>query len=85
MDNSNAKEAEVMKCTITGCPGEYEERKIVHPVRHKSQVIVIDHVPADICSICGDVLLKPETIRQIEDMLQTASQPTRTVPLYEYA
>ena len=73
-----------MKCTIAGCPGEYEERKIVHP-RHKSQVIVIDHVPADVCSICGDVLLKPETIRQIENMLQTTPQPARTVPLYEYA
>ena len=43
-----------MKCTIAGCPGEYEERKIVHPVRHKNQVIVIDHVPADVYSICGE-------------------------------
>ena len=74
-----------MKCTIVGCPGEYEERKIVHPVRHKNQVIVIDHVPADVYSICGDVLLKPETVRQIENVLQTATCPTRTVPLYEYA
>ncbi len=74
-----------MKCTIAGCPGEYEERKIVQPVRHKNQIIVIDHVPAGVCSICGEVLLKPETIRQIENMLQTTTHPTRTVPLYEYA
>ncbi len=38
-----------MKCTIKGCPGEYEERKIVHTVRHHGQVIVIDHVPAEVC------------------------------------
>ena len=36
MANCDTKETEVMKCTIAGCPGEYEERKIVHPVRHKN-------------------------------------------------
>ena len=74
-----------MKCTITSCPGEYEERKIIHPVRHENQVIIIDHVPADVCSVCGDTLLKPETVRQIENVLQTAPHPARTVPVYEYA
>jgi len=52
-----------MKCSIEGCSGEYEERKIVHTVRHQGQVVVIDHVPAEVCSVCGDVLLKPETVR----------------------
>ena len=74
-----------MKCTIEGCPGDYEARKIAHTVRHSGQIIVIDHVPAEICSVCGDVLLKPETVRQIERVLQTAAQPASMVPLYEYA
>jgi YgiT-type zinc finger domain-containing protein len=74
-----------MKCSIEGCPGVYEERRIVHTVRHKGQVIVIDHVPAEVCSVCGDVLLKPETVRHIEELLKTATRPTGTVPLYEYA
>lgn len=74
-----------MKCSIEGCPGEYEERKIVHTVRHKGQVIVIDHVPAEVCSVCGDVLLKPETVRRIEALLQAKTHPVGTVPLYEYA
>ena len=85
MDTPNANETEVMKCTIAGCPGEYEERKIIHPARHENQVIIIDHVPADVCSVCGDTLLRPETVRQIENVLQTATHPTRTVPVYEYA
>lgn len=74
-----------MKCSIEGCPGKYEERQIVHTVRYRGQVIVIDHVPADVCSFCGDVLLKMETVRRIEELLRVATQPTRTVPLYEYA
>lgn len=74
-----------MKCDIEGCPGEHEERHIVHTVRYRGQVIVIDHVPAEVCSICGDVLLKPETVRRIKELLRAMAEPARTVPLYEYA
>ena len=74
-----------MKCSIEGCQGEYEERQVVHTVRHKGQVIVIDHVPAEGCFACGDVLLKPEIIRRIETLLREAPRPAGTVPLYEYA
>lgn len=73
-----------MKCSIEGCPGEYEEQKIVHTVRHRGQVMVIDHVPAEVCSVCGDVLLKPETVRRIETLLRTETHPVGAVPLYEY-
>lgn len=73
-----------MRCSIEGCPGDYEERTIVHTVSHHGQVIVINHVPAEICSICGDVLLKPETVRRIETLLRTATSPAGMVPLYEY-
>ena len=73
-----------MKCSIEGCPGQYEERRIVHTVRYHGQVRVIDHVPAEVCSVCGDVLLKPETIRHIEQILHAPSRPAETVPLYEY-
>ncbi len=74
-----------MNCTIQGCPGVYEEKTIVHMVHYQGQTIVIDHVPAEVCSTCGDVLLKPETARRIEALLQSQTMPTRTVPLYEYA
>jgi len=74
-----------MKCSIEGCPGKYESRYIVHVVRHQGQVVVIDRVPAEVCSICGDVLLAPETIRQIETVLETRGHPARTVPVYELA
>jgi len=57
----------------------------VHTVRYQGQVIVIDHVPAEVCIVCGDVLLKPETVRGIETLLRTATRPVSVVPLYEYA
>lgn len=73
-----------MKCSIQGCPGEYEEKEIVHTVRHKGQVVVIDHIPAEVCTICGDVLLKPETVQHIEEILEARSKPNEMVPLFEF-
>jgi len=72
-----------VKCS-EGCPGEYEEREIVHTVRYQGQVTVVDHVPAEVCTVCGDVLLKPEAVRGIETLLRTTTRPVRVVPLYEY-
>lgn len=73
-----------MNCTIEGCPGAYEERLVIHAVRRHGQVIVIDHVPAEVCSECGDVLFRPETVRHIEDVLHAQGKPAKRVPLYEY-
>ena len=72
-----------MKCSIDGCPGDYEARKVLHTVRHDEQIIVIDRVPAEVCSVCGDVLMEPGTVRRIEALLQQRRQPASTVPLYE--
>lgn len=73
-----------MDC-IQGCPGEYEARRITHTVRHQGRIVVIDHVPAEVCTVCGDVLLTPDTVRHIEALLRDRPEPSRTIPLYEYA
>jgi len=74
-----------MKCTIEGCPGNYEDRRILHTVRHQGRVVVIDHVPAEMCDICGDVLLKPETVVNLETMLTEVGDAPRSAPVYDYA
>ena len=74
-----------MKCTISGCLGEYEERKIVQTARRAGRLVVIENVPAEVCVVCGDILLKPDTLRRIEAILQRAGEPDRTAPVYEYA
>lgn len=74
-----------MICDLQGCPGESEKKRITHTVRHRGKIAVIDHVPAEVCSVCGDVLLSPETVRHIEALLRASTEPARMVPLYEYA
>ena len=85
MDHSQNPGDKKMKCTIQGCPGHYEKRKVVHTIKRRGNVVVFDHVPAEVCSVCGDVLLAPETIRHIEKLLATMPTPAKAVPLYEFA
>lgn len=74
-----------MKCTMLGCSGEYEDRKIVQIARPAGLLMVIENVPAEVCSVCGDVLLRPEAIRRIEAILREPGNPDRTALVYEYA
>ena len=74
-----------MKCTLQGCDGEYEEKLIFHTVRHHGEIIVIENVPAEVCSVCGDILFSPDTVRQIERLLQRRQATTRVAPVYEFA
>ncbi len=74
-----------MKCNITGCQGKYESRLIVHTVNYHGEIIIVSDVPAEVCLLCGDTLFSPQTVRQLEKMLQTRKHPAKMVPLYEFA
>lgn len=71
------------KCSIDSCPGEYDKKLILHTVKHQERVIVIEKVPAEVCSVCGDVLLSLSTVEAIEAMLENPGKPVRTAPVYE--
>jgi len=73
-----------MNCTIQGCPGHYQATTITHTARREGKVVVIDHVPAEVCDVCGDVLLTPETVEHIRELLKERTPAPGTAPLYEY-
>ncbi len=73
-----------MKCSIQGCPGEYEHRVIVHTVKHGGDVLVFEDVPAEVCDVCSDTLLAPHTIRHIEELMARQAKPDKHAPVYTY-
>lgn len=85
MGDSYKERSKGMKCSIETCTGNYESREIFHAVRYMGAVVVIDHVPAEVCSVCGDVLLAPDTVRRIERILQQSKTPASQAPVYEFA
>ena len=74
-----------MNCGCKGCSGRYENRLITRAFRQGDDVAVLDNIPVEVCDICGNTLLAPETVRHIELLLKARGAPSRTVPLYEYA
>ena len=73
-----------MKCSIDGCAGQYERQLIVHTVKRGDNVIVFQDVPADVCDVCSDTLLAPETVRHLEELMRRGEQPRKRAPVYEY-
>ena len=84
MGDAVSTEAKMMKCSIQGCPGEYEDKLIVHVVQRRGEMFLLEHVPAEVCSICGDTLLTPATVKRIEQMLAESQRPAKFVPMYEF-
>ncbi|PZS05454.1 MAG: hypothetical protein DLM69_00920 [Candidatus Chloroheliales bacterium] len=75
-----------MKCDVKGCPGEYKAELLALVKHRQQQLIVIDNVPASVCDFCGQTLISPETVRQMERIKQSSAlQPTTTAPVYDFA
>ena len=74
-----------MTCSIQGCPGDYEPKEIVHTLHKGADILIFERVPAEVCSVCGDTLLAPETINHLEELLRTKAKPGKLAPVYEYA
>ena len=85
MADPNPTEVLTMQCTIGGCSGTYEARETVCIERAGDHLMVIEHVPVEVCDICGDTLFQPETIRHLEALRQTTTPSMRTAPVYAYA
>jgi len=73
-----------MKCTVDGCPGEYEARLIVHTLKKGEDILVFQDVPAEVCCVCSDTLLTPETVTHLEELMRANPKPSKFAPLYEY-
>jgi len=74
-----------MKCSIQGCTGEYEQKMIIHTLRYKGEVFLFDDVPAEVCSVCGDTILAPGTVKKLEALLAKKAAPEKLIPMYHYA
>ena len=76
-----------MMCTILGCPGRYEEKQIARTYRRRGELIVIDGIPAEVCSVCGDTLLRLETVDRIQATIgrfEEGARPPASAPLFRY-
>lgn len=74
-----------MNCTVQGCTGQYRDRPILHTLKYGADILVFENVPAEVCDVCSDTLLAPETVRHLEELMQRGAKPQRHAPVYVYA
>mgnify|MGYP006291786127 CR=1 FL=1 len=71
-----------MNCTVKGCLGEYEIRRVTQTYNIEGELVVISGIPAEVCTICGDTLIDPETATLIEKRLGNLGEADETAPVF---
>ncbi len=64
------KDFEMKNCSIRGCKGKYKDKIISRLLTHKGQQVVLENIPAEVCDVCGDVLISLDTSVAIEKTLK---------------
>jgi len=84
LENEEGRET-MTKCPF--CSGELEERVVTHPQSYQGKVYILENVPAEVCSQCGEVLLRPEVLEKMQQLVWSGVAPRRTtqVPVYDLA
>jgi len=71
-----------MKCSIRGCAGEYQERRISQVFTRDGNSIVVEGIPARVCDLCGDTILSWGTVERLLRALEVGQEPRKFLPVY---
>jgi HTH-type transcriptional regulator / antitoxin MqsA len=68
------------------CGGELRPTTITHEERRNGQLYLFEHVPAQVCTKCGEIWIEEKTLQAIDRLIEE-ERPTRHVPipLYDFA
>jgi HTH-type transcriptional regulator/antitoxin MqsA len=75
-----------MTCDVCGA-GERREQRIRYTLPLDDGFVVIDHVPAIVCSHCGEVSLRPEVVESLQNTIWGKRPPARVIStlVYDFA
>ena len=78
------------KVTVTKCPfcgGELAERLVTYPQSYQGKVYILENISAEVCSQCGEVMLRPQVLERMQQLVWSGVAPKRTtqVPVYDLA
>jgi len=69
------------------CKGELEEKTVTYTTEYKGRVAVVENVPAEVCTQCGEKFIGPEVAEKIQRLVWEQPAPKRraNVPVYDLA
>lgn len=74
-----------MTCDICGAP--MFEEMVTYTVQLGEKLIVVEHVPAKVCTQCGERLYSPETVERLQRTIWEQRSPSRMLqtPVFDFA
>jgi len=72
------------RCDVCGNASFHEER-IDEIFEIDAQMVMVEHIPAQVCDRCGDATFDRETTEQVRRMVHGQNQPTRHLNLDVFA
>jgi YgiT-type zinc finger domain-containing protein len=74
-----------MKCEVCSI-GSRRRQAIRYTLSTPQGVILVEHVPAEVCDRCGEVTLTPEVVERLQQTIWKNEPPARMLetPVYEF-
>ena len=87
MGKLEIEEENVAMKTCYFCQGKVINKRIRHVHHWGDEIVIFENVPAEVCSQCGEVLLRPEVLEKMQQLVWSGVAPGRTtqVPVYDLA
>ena len=75
-----------MTCEVCAI-GERRAKLIRYSLTIGDRMILVDHVPAEVCDRCGEVTLTPDVVERLQKTVWQQHPPARVIetPVYEFA
>jgi YgiT-type zinc finger domain-containing protein len=71
-----------MKCVVQGCPGEMEQRRIIHTFVREGKPIVVEDLPAWVCPVCGYTVLDIRVLDELFTLDPETEVPVDQAPVF---
>ena len=74
-----------MKCVF--CGGEPENKLVTFSYDENGKFLLVEHVPAEVCTRCGERTYSPEVTDQLLKFAKMKLSPMKTiqVPVFDFA
>ena len=74
-----------MECVF--CGGNVEKREVTFTYEEDDKYLIVEHVPAEVCTKCGEKMYSPEVTDELLRFSRNEFKPARSieVPVYDFA
>ena len=64
----------------------FEEQTVTYILEQQGKVLIIEHVPARVCTETGERLFAPATVERLQQIVWEQRTPTRIIetPVFEF-